>query len=78
VPLAGGSFQASRTGSMLTHHLAFFTSHPGSASAHPTPALISRAQDGITLGPEQGEPGADFTNLGFDAGTKRKFLSSDI
>jgi hypothetical protein len=39
-------------------------SHPGSASAHPTPALLSRAQGGITLGPEQGELGADFTHLG--------------
>jgi hypothetical protein len=36
-------------------------SHPGSASA-----LISHAQGGITLGPEQGELGADFTNLGIE------------
>ena len=27
----------------------------GQGSAQPTPALISRAQGGITLGPEQGE-----------------------
>jgi hypothetical protein len=37
---------------------------PGSPSAHPIPALVARAQGGITLGPEQGELGADFNNLG--------------
>jgi hypothetical protein len=40
------------------------TSHPGSASAHPTPALAVDAQGGITLGPEGAELGADFCYLG--------------
>ena len=40
------------------------SSHPGSASAHPTPALVARAQGGLTLGLERGELGADFTSLG--------------
>jgi hypothetical protein len=26
--------------------------------------MLTRAQGGVTLGPEQGEPGADFTDLG--------------
>jgi hypothetical protein len=38
-----------------------FVSGFSTGSMLTTPALISR---GITLGPEQGEPGADFTNLG--------------
>jgi hypothetical protein len=33
---------------------------PAQPPAHPTPALIARAQGGLTLGPEQGELGADF------------------
>jgi hypothetical protein len=45
----------------LTALLALSLSHPGSASAHPTPALVLDAQGGITLGPEQGELSADFT-----------------
>ena len=31
---------------------------------HPTPALVARAQGGLTLGPEGGELGADFFYLG--------------
>ena len=31
---------------------------------HPTPALVARAQGGLTLGLERGELGADFTFLG--------------
>jgi hypothetical protein len=33
---------------------------PGSPSAHPTPALVARAQGGLTLGPEGGELDPDF------------------
>jgi hypothetical protein len=35
-----------------------------SPSAHPTSALVARAQGGITLGPEEGELDADFCSLG--------------
>jgi len=38
----------------------------GEARVRLTPAhvKVARAQGGITPGPEEGEPGADFTNLG--------------
>lgn len=34
-------------------------SHPGSPSAHASPALVVRAQGGLTLGPHRGELAAD-------------------
>ena len=37
---------------------------PGSSSAHLTPALVAHAQGGLTLGPEEGGPDADFCHLG--------------
>jgi hypothetical protein len=44
----------------MTEGQRFHTSPP----AHPTPALVERTQDGITLSPEEGELDADFCQLG--------------
>jgi len=39
-------------------------SHPCSPLLTPAQVTVARAQGGITPGPEEGELGADFTNLG--------------
>jgi len=44
-----------------------FLSPPARLRLTPTPALVARAQGGLTLGPERGEVGADFPNLGSSA-----------
>jgi hypothetical protein len=41
---------------------------PGSPSVRPTPALVARAQGGITLSLEEGELDADFCKLGKTSG----------
>jgi hypothetical protein len=40
-----------------------YEGEPG-VSPHPRSPMLTCAQSGVTLGPEQGEPGADFTPLG--------------
>ena len=37
---------------------------PGSPPAHATPALVARAQGGLTLAPERGDLGAEKYYLG--------------
>jgi hypothetical protein len=57
-----GPFQGFGTKSWLTRPAPL--SPPAQPSAHSTPALVVRAQGGITLGLEQGELDADFCHLG--------------
>jgi hypothetical protein len=50
------------------HHSATSVSPPPRGTSpkkpHPRSPILTCAQGGVTLGPEQGEPGADFTPLG--------------
>jgi len=67
---AAGGFRFRAPAPKLGADLAPFLT-PGSPSAQPSLALVSRAQGGLTLGPEQGELEADFCSLGLVSGMLR-------
>jgi hypothetical protein len=60
----GVRFRASGQKSWLTRPQGPLLLSHGSPSAHPAPALVARAQGGLTLGPEEGELDTDFCHLG--------------